>query len=182
MRSAHSVVACAVFATAGQSLCHIFYGSTACGGASYLLDGPTAPGAVSWLPASWNSDGLRAEVLQIESVLDTMCVCISGFSRDVVPLLCVVADLARLSLCCRYSVYVKIDAPAVASAGAAVSVRAEAFWNGNKIGQSFGAFNLPITAGDGSAYMSLLCIDGRNGVPFVVGDSQVTIQPPAGCT
>ena len=30
--------------------------------------------------------------------------------------------------------------------------------------------------------MSLLCIDGRNGVPFVVGNSAVTIQPPAGCT
>ena len=78
--------------------------------------------------------------------------------------------------------YVKIDGAAVPSTGAVVSVRAEAFWNGNKIGQSLGAFNLPITADDRSAYMSLLCIDGRNGVPFVVGNSAVTIQPPAGCT
>ena len=68
-------------------MCHIFYGSASCGGASYLLDGPTAPGAASWLPASWNSDGLRAEVLQIDSVLDTVCVrSISAFSREHVSL------------------------------------------------------------------------------------------------
>jgi hypothetical protein len=63
---------CPVVATGTGSLCHVFYGAQACGGAKYILDGPTQPGGVAWLPTSWNTDGLRAEVLQIESVVDTM--------------------------------------------------------------------------------------------------------------
>jgi hypothetical protein len=61
-----------------------------------------------------------------------------------------------------------------------VSVRAEAFSGGNKIGQSLGTFHLPI-AGDGDAYMALMCIDARVGAPFVVADPVVTSHPPASC-
>ena len=62
----------AVAATGDGSLCHIFYGAELCGGAMYLLDGPVSPGGAPWLPSDWNTDGLRAEVLQIDSVIGTM--------------------------------------------------------------------------------------------------------------
>lgn len=61
-----------------------------------------------------------------------------------------------------------------------MSVRAEAFSGGNKIGQSLGTFRVPI-AGEGDAYMALMCIDARVGAPFVVAKTVVTSHPPASC-
>ena len=66
------------------------------------------------------------------------------------------------------------------STGGIVSVRAEAFSGGQKIGQSLGTFHLPM-AGDSTAYMALLCIDARAGAPFVVAESTVSSSPPASC-
>lgn len=66
------------------------------------------------------------------------------------------------------------------STGGIVSVRAEAFSGGRKIGQSLGSFHLPM-AGDGDAYMALMCIDARVGAPFVVAESMVSSSPPASC-
>ena len=62
----------AVAATADGSLCHVFYGANECGGAMYLMDGPVAPGDVGWLPQAWGIDSLRSEVMQVDSVIDTM--------------------------------------------------------------------------------------------------------------
>lgn len=61
-----------------------------------------------------------------------------------------------------------------------MSVRAEAFSGGNKVGQSLGTFQVP--TGGGSAYMALMCIDARVGAPFVVAEPVVTMRPPAMCT
>ena len=78
--------------------------------------------------------------------------------------------------------YVRLDADhgdRPPSTGGIVSVRAEAFSGGNKIGQSLGTFHLPII--DGSAYMALMCIDARAGAPFVVAENTVASHPPHNC-